>query len=59
MKRRAAESAGPGPSKAIREYRDGKINSTQYFRAVREETAREIRRELTKPNGTGSEQGSR
>lgn len=50
---KAAESGtvGPGPSTVIREYMDGKISSSEYFRVVREETSRQVERELAESNG--------
>jgi hypothetical protein len=42
---RATAASG---STAIRKYMDGKISSKEYFRQVRRDTSREVRRELDK-----------
>ena len=47
MGRTTARAAGSTTS--IRKYMDGKIDASEYFREVRENTARRVSRELKTP----------
>jgi hypothetical protein len=51
MKRPRTGSNGNGsaPSAPFREYLDGKIKSDEYFRRVKKDTDRIVRRELATP----------
>ena len=51
MKLRKA-NAGAGASPAFRDYMAGKIKSDEYFRRVRKETEKTVRRELDHPSPT-------
>lgn len=50
MRRNTAQAvAASVPSTSIRKYMDGKISASDYFREVREKTARRVERELKTP----------
>jgi len=47
--RDASNGTGSTPSEPFREYMDGKIKSDEYFRRVKEDTDKIVRREIETP----------